>query len=143
MSTQAATPHQSFFARHEKLALVLVNAVFLGLLLVAGEIAARLSTGYDIGYYTEAKPGADGKLHYPYGIIPVNAQGYLDDEFDLASTRPRVGWFGDSVAMGVGAGYPYRISDLVRSNRSDINTWNFARLGQGFEPEKADKIVQD
>jgi hypothetical protein len=143
MSTQAATPHPSFFTRHEKLALVLINVLFLALLLGAGEIAARISTGYDIGYYTEAKPGPDGKLHYPYGIIPVNAQGYLDEEFDLASTKPRVGWFGDSVAMGVGAGYPYRISDLVRSNRSDINSWNFARLGAGFEPDKAEKIVKD
>ena len=143
MSTQAATPHSSFFTRHEKLALVLINVLFLALLLVAGEIAARISTGYDIGYYTEAKPGPDGKLHYPYGIVPVNTQGYLDEEFDLSSTKPRVGWFGDSVAMGVGAGYPYRISDLVRSNRSDINTWNFARIGAGFESEKAEKIARD
>ena len=132
----------SFFTRHEKLALVLINVVFLALLLVVGEIATRISTGYDIGYYTEAKPGPDGKLHYPWGIVPVNAQGYLDEEFDLASTKPRVGWFGDSVAMGVGAGYPYRISDLVRNSKSEINTWNFARLGAGFEGPVAKDAAQ-
>jgi hypothetical protein len=144
MSTDAAAaPHSNFFARHETLTLVLINAVFLALLLAAGEIAARISTGYDIGYYTEAKAGPDGKLHYPWGVVPVNAQGYLDENFDLASTKPRVGWFGDSVAMGVGAGFPYRISDLVRTSKSDINTWNFARLGAGFESEKAEKIAQE
>jgi hypothetical protein len=143
MSTEAATQHSSFFTRHEKLALVLINVVFFALLIGAGEIAARIATGYDIGYYTEAKPGPDGKLHYPWGIVPVNAQGFLDEEFDLSNNKPRVGWFGDSVAMGVGAGYPYRISDLVRNNRGDINTWNFARIGAGFESEKAQKIAQD
>jgi hypothetical protein len=106
MSTDVTVPHSSFFSRHEKLALVLINLFFLLLLLAVGEIAARISTHYQIGYYTEAKAGRDGLLHYPWGGVPVHAQGYLDEEFDLASTKPRVGWFGDSVAMGVGAGYP-------------------------------------
>jgi hypothetical protein len=35
------------------------------LLLAAGEIAARVSTHYEIGYYTEAKVGRDGYLLYP------------------------------------------------------------------------------
>ena len=143
MTIDASAPHPSFFSRHEKLTLVLINVVFVALLLVAGEIAARLTTNYEIGYYTEAKPGPDHKLHYPWGIVPVNAQGYLDEEFNLSSTKPRVGWFGDSVAMGVGAGYPYRISDLVRNSRSDVITWNFARLGAGFESDKAMQVAKD
>jgi hypothetical protein len=140
MSVNAITParHPSFFTRHEKLALVLINLVFFAVLLGAGEIAARIMTNYEIGYYTEAKAGPDGKLRYPWGILPVNKDGFLDEEFDLSSTKPRVGWFGDSVAMGVGAGYPYRISDLVRNARGDVNTWNFARIGAGFESDKAE-----
>jgi hypothetical protein len=142
MTIDATAPHSSFFARHEKLTLVLANFLLLLLLVAAGEIAARVSTHYEIGYYTEAKPGPDGKLHYPWGIVPVNAQGYLDEEFDLTSAKPRVGWFGDSVAMGVGAGYPYRISDIVRERTSGFNTWNFSRLGVGFEGRTAEEIAQ-
>lgn len=142
MSTDAAAPHSSFFTRHEKLALVLINLVFLVLLMAAGEIAARLSTQYEIGYYTEARVGRDGYLHYPWGVVPVNAQGYLDEDFDLASSKPRVGWLGDSVAMGVGAGYPYRISDIVRERLTGLSTWNFSRLGASFEGPVAEELAQ-
>lgn len=142
MSTDVTVPHSTFFTRHEKLSLVLINAFILALLLVVGEIAARITTQYEIGYYTEARAGRDGYLHYPWGVVPVNAQGYLDEEFDLASTKPRVGWFGDSVAMGVGAGYPYRISDIVRTQTSGVNTWNFSRIGASFEGPLAEELVQ-
>lgn len=142
MSIDATAPHPSFFARHEKLMLVLVNCVILLLLIGAGEIAARVSTNYEIGYYTEAKAGNDGFLRYPWGVVPVNAHGYLDENFDLAGQKPRVGWFGDSVAMGVGAGYPYRISDIVRGRYSNLDTWNFSRLGVGFEGRLAEEIAQ-
>jgi hypothetical protein len=142
MTIDATAPHSSFFARHEKLTLVLVNALMLLLLLGAGEIAARVSTHYEIGYYTEAKVGRDGYLRYPWGVGPVNAQGYLDETFDLTSTKPRVGWFGDSVAMGVGAGYPFRVSDIVRERTSGLNTWNFSRLGAGFEGPVAEATAQ-
>jgi len=142
MTIDATAPHSSFFAQHEKLTLVLANVFFLLLLLGVGEIAARLVTGYEIGYYTEAKVGRDGYLHYPWGVVPVNSDGYLDEHFDVASPKPRVGWFGDSVAMGVGAGYPYRVSDIVRENKSGLNTWNFSRLGVGFEGAGAEALAQ-
>ena len=142
MSIDTAAAHPSFFARHERLALVLVNLVFLVALLGIGEIATRFTTNYEIGYYTEAKTGRDGLLRYPYGVVPVNEHGYLDQAFNLASTKPRVGWFGDSVAMGVGAGYPYRISDIVRERSPNLETWNFARLGAGFDGDKAESIAQ-
>lgn len=142
MSTNAAAPLPSFFSRHEKLALVLINLVFLALLLGAGEIAARFSTSYEIGYYTEAKVGRDGYLRYPWGVVPVNGHGYLDEHFDLAGSKPRVGWFGDSVAMGVGAGYPYRVSDIVRERTGNLDTWNFSRLGVGFQGNVAEETAQ-
>ncbi len=142
MSVDAAAPQPSFFARHEKLALVLVNVIFLIVLIGIGEIAARVTTKHEIGYYTEAKAGSDGTLRYPWGVVPVNEHGYLDQPFNLASTKPRVGWFGDSVAMGVGAGYPYRISDIVRERFSNLETWNFSRIGAGFDSDKAEDIAR-
>jgi hypothetical protein len=142
MSIDATALHSSFFNRHEKLALVLVNVAFLALLLAVGEIAARLSTKYEIGYYTEAKVGRDGYLRYPWGVVPVNSHGYLDENFELSGTKPRVGWFGDSVAMGLGAGYPYRISDIARDRLRGLDTWNFSRLGTGFEGPVAEEAAQ-
>ena len=142
MSTQAAAQHSSFFARHEKLSLVLINLVFLAFLAGIGEIAARVTTKYEIGYYTEAKVGRDGMLRYPWGVVPVNSHGYLDENFDLGSTKPRVGWFGDSVAMGVGAGFPYRVSDIARERLPALSTWNFSRLGAGFDSDKAEAIAE-
>jgi hypothetical protein len=122
----------NFFTRHERLTLGLVNLVFLLLLLAAGEVVARFSTGYEIGYYTEAKVARDGFLHYPWGVVPVNSSGYMDEEFNLNSTKKRVGWFGDSVAMGVGAGYPYRVSDIIRTQYPKVENWNFGKLGTDF-----------
>jgi len=134
MSIETPVPPRklNFFSRHERLTLALVNLVFLLLILGVGEITARMLTGYEIGYYTEAKVARDGYLHYPWGVVPVNSAGYLDEEFNLNSTKPRVGWFGDSVAMGVGTGYPYRVSDIIRTQSPNLENWNFGKLGTDF-----------
>ena len=58
MTIDATAPHPSFFARHEKLALVLVNVFFLLLLLGAGEIAARLPPITRSATTPRPKPGA-------------------------------------------------------------------------------------
>jgi hypothetical protein len=139
----ATTPKLNFFTRHERLSLGLVNLFCLLLLLGVGEIAARISTNYEIGYYTEARAGRDGFLHYPWGVVPVNSHGYLDEEFNLNSSKKRVGWFGDSVAMGVGAGHPYRVSDLVRIQYGKLENWNFSRLGIGFDEQRAESIARE
>jgi hypothetical protein len=44
--------------------------------------------------------------------------------------------------MGVGAGYPYRISDIARDRLRGLDTWNFSRLGTGFEGPVAEEIAQ-
>ncbi len=142
VDAHAAAQKVTFFVRHPRITLALVNLVFLALLLIAGEIVARAWTGYEIGYYTEAKAGRDGLLRYPWGVVPVNSHGYLDEEFDLGNSKKRAGWFGDSVAMGVGAGYPHRISDLVRARRPAVDNWNFSRIGTGFDGERVEEEAQ-
>jgi hypothetical protein len=144
MSTQSqARPQErSFFRRHEKLTLALVNVFFLLLMLAIGETTARLLIGYEIGYYTEAKVAHDGQYHYPWGVVPVNSSGYMDEEFNLNSTKPRVGWFGDSVAMGVGAGYPYRVSDIIRAHYPKLENWNFGKLGTDFYGPRVEAEAQ-
>ena len=116
---------RSLLHRHEKKTLVLVNLLFLLLIIGAGEVIARFYTQYSLGYYTDTRVIKDGLLQYPWGVLPRNSYGFNDEEFDTTTAKPRVGWFGDSVAMGLGAGYPYRISDIVRARVPDIATWNF------------------
>jgi len=133
IQSSALTTKRNFFHRHEKLSLVLVNLLFLTLLLALGEIAARYVTHYEIGYYTDP-PAKNGMHHYPWGDVPINSLGFADQEFDLSGTKPRAGWFGDSVNAGLGAGYPYRMSDLVRAQFPKMDNWNLGgHFGSEFE----------
>jgi hypothetical protein len=56
------------------------------------------------------------------------APGFPDREFELRRIH-RVGYFGDSVTYGVGAGYGYRISDVLRDAYPDREHLTFANLG--------------
>ncbi len=116
---------RNFLHRHERKTLVLVNLLLLLFVIGAGEVIARLYTQYSINYYTDTRVITNGLLQYPWGVLPRNSLGFYDEEFDLTTTKPRVGFFGDSVAMGLGAGYPYRISDIVRAHVPDFAVWNF------------------
>jgi hypothetical protein len=145
MSTQLEVRPQksNFFRRHERLTLCLVNLFFLLLLLAAGEIVTRHLTHYEIGYYT-APPTKNGLNHYPWGSVPINSLGFADEEFNLNGTKPRVGWFGDSVNGGLGAGYPYRISDLIRQQFPNLDNWNTGgRFGSEFEAADWEKAATD
>lgn len=102
---------RSWLSRHPALALLAINGViFLGLSLTA-EFLLRLYIPYNPGYYT-AVEGNSREMVYPFGTIKINSLGFPDDEFELTKTE-RVGYFGDSVTYGVGAGDGYRISDLL------------------------------
>jgi hypothetical protein len=125
----------SAFERHKALTLVLVNLALLAAALGALEVYARLTAGYDIDYYAGAKsPGVHQK---PYGPVKINSMGFADDEFDLASTKPRVGYVGDSVNFGVGAGYGYRVSDILKRRFPAFEHWNLgAGVGTGLGATK-------
>jgi hypothetical protein len=98
--------------RHPRSAIVLVNLALFLFVLGGAELFLRWYLPLDPGYYIafEERPGL---YRYPYGILKYNSLGFPDGEFDLASTKPRIGYFGDSVTRGVGVGDGYRISDLL------------------------------
>lgn len=82
--------------------------------LVATEAVLRVFVSSDPAFYvafSDPEPGAT--VQYPYGEIYYNAEGFADGEFDAVKARPRVGYLGDSVCFGVGAGYGYRISEVI------------------------------
>ncbi len=107
------------------LALVLVGLAVFGV--AAAELLLRATLDYHIDYY--AGTTRPGSVAYPYGTILVNAHGQPDVEWDLDDPRPRVGFYGDSVTYGVGAGHGYRISDLVGDAHPELQVMTFAAVG--------------
>lgn len=117
------SPDRPWFARHPMRALLAVNvAVFAAILLVA-EITLRIVIPYNPGYYMSVT-GQSGELVFPYGTIYLNSDGFSDKEFDLSNPR-RIGHFGDSVTFGTGAGYGYRVSELLEEAYPEYEHMNF------------------
>lgn len=108
--------------------LFLVLAVMIGGM---AEIALRFIIPYDIGYYAAVRK--PGQYEYPYGTIYMNADGYPDEEFDLSGTKKRIGYFGDSIIFGVGAGAGYRLSDLLEKDYPRYDHWTFSMIANGVQ----------
>ncbi len=71
------------------------------------------------------------EIEYPWGKVPINSHGYPDQEFEFDS-KPRIGYFGDSVNFGVGAGYGHRISEYLEEAYPSYQHWNFGRIGEAL-----------
>ena len=131
----------SWINRHPWITLVLVNLILLCVVLGIFELYLRLTVTYSIDYYTGTSRAGE-RIEYPYGTVFRNSLGFADEEFDLASAKPRIGYFGDSVTYGVGAGYPYRITELVEAAVPAFEHWN---LGSGpgtqFEGDRILSLV--
>ena len=97
------TSDSGWLQRHPWVGLLMVNGVILGALLLAAELFLRAWVPYNPGDYISIS-GNDREIEYPYGTIRINSLGFPDDEFDLSKDL-RVGYFGESVTYGVGAGH--------------------------------------
>lgn len=130
----------SWLRRHPGVVLLAVNAVlFVGFALLA-EVFLRLYVPYNPGYYVAVR-GTSQEVEYPYGTIKINRDGFADIDFDL--TRPRqVGYFGDSVTYGVGAGYGYRFSDLLREAYPDLDHLNLGGIGLSVSQDTIDRSLE-
>jgi lysophospholipase L1-like esterase len=119
--------NSSWLRRHPRLALIGINlSIFLFVALIA-ELALRIYIPYNPGYYMSVE-GNSRELIYPFGIIKINSDGYPDEEFDRSKGR-NVGYFGDSVTYGVGAGHGYRFSDLLAEAYPEYEHMNFGGIG--------------
>jgi hypothetical protein len=113
--------------RHPGLVVSAVIALGLVLLLVFAELGLRMFGNLNIHYYTGyTKPGVH---EYPYGFIPINKDGNPDEEFTLIDGERRIGYFGDSITYGVGAGYNYRIPDILQAQFPAYRHWVLAQVG--------------
>jgi hypothetical protein len=108
--------------------------------LVVAEGGLRILTQTQPGYYTGFRePRNNAVYHFPYGDIRISHDGFPDEDFP-EDNRPRVGWFGDSVAFGVGAGAGYRVSDLVgKQDPREVHRC-FASIGDGFTDAGAERV---
>lgn len=131
--------NRTWLRRHPIVVLLAVNVVLFGFLLLAAEIFLRLWVPYNPGYYVAVR-GTSKEVEYPYGVIKINRDGFPDDEFDL-SRSPRVGYFGDSVTYGVGAGYGYRFTDYLRVAYPNYSHMNFGGIGLSVSRETIEQSL--
>ena len=120
-------------------ALFLVVTVGLGL-----EVALRFLVGFNPSYYMgfkDKKPGA--VIEYAYGTISINSDGFPDQEFLPTKEKPRIAYIGDSVCYGVGAGYGYRVSELLETAYPGFEHMNMSfGIGSGIFGETASLILK-
>jgi hypothetical protein len=135
------TPHA--FERHPALATVALALCVALLWFGIAEITARVVISYNPQYYTIVGD-AEGEIHFPFGVIRINSLGYPDDEFDLEDPRPRIGYVGDSVTYGIGAGHGHRFSDLIEKRFSHYQHMTLGSVGEGFRSqERIESLVKE
>lgn len=131
----------SFLHRHPIIGAIglLVGTVALTVGIL--EISLRFLIDYKIGYYMGV-PNDPGVVEFPFGTVPFNSLRFPDAEFDLDDPRPRVGYVGDSVTFGVGAGYGYRMTEVLEEFYPDRQHMNLSwGLGTGMTPATASAVL--
>ncbi|MFT7529060.1 MAG: hypothetical protein ACI9FD_000056 [Gammaproteobacteria bacterium] len=106
---------------------VWINMLLIGVVLLIGEGITRYSVNYHPGYYTGII-AKDECTEYPYGKVCLNDRGFPDVNFAYRDGVPRLGYFGDSICYGVGAGMPYRFTDLLAKRFSEIDQYNYCYM---------------
>lgn len=129
-----------WFSRHPVLALLGMNAALVLLIGLIAELILRISIPYNPGYYI-AVAGNSTELIYPYGTIYMNSYGFSDKEFDLENPN-RIGYFGDSVTYGTGAGYGYRVTELLEEVYPEHEHMNFGGIDLSASNETIDYFTR-
>ena len=119
-----------------------INNLFLNfsviiLLTFFGELLTRFLIDYKSDYYAIPKKviGSKSNIH-PYGFIPVNSNKQFDQEWDNPKLKKRYGYIGDSVIYGVGAGFPYRITEYLDIFEPNIEHVNLSASLEVFTSNK-------
>ncbi|UCE85103.1 MAG: hypothetical protein JSU66_12200 [Deltaproteobacteria bacterium] len=121
---------RGWIARH-RAAARLLYLLAAGLFVLGSlELLLRVVVRYEPGYYVAfADPEPGTEVHYAYGAIRFNSLGYPDDEFDTLKSKPRIGYVGDSVCYGIGAGHGYRITEVLDELAPGYEHLNFGAPG--------------
>ena len=117
-----------FIERHQRG--ILVGWTVLLMCLLAGAAEVRIHTLANRGDYYIGRTVSKRLIRYPFGDMPFNSDGYPDRDWDPADLRERVGFWGDSITSGVGAGFGYRYTDLIGAARHDRYYMDFGGPGR-------------
>jgi hypothetical protein len=143
----------TFLQRHPRWSAALLLTSAVSITLGISELAARYLLTYEPDYYTARRVAdgalvysstrsAQGELTYPYGTIKINSFGFPDEEFDLEDDRSRIGYIGDSVTFGVGAGYGYRITEILEEYYPEMQHMNMSHgLGAGVTAKTIKEVL--
>jgi hypothetical protein len=139
----ARTRARALIERHQRLILVAWTVFVLCLLAVVAELVLRRTTSYRVDYYT-GRFVSKRLIGFPFGDMPFNAHGYPDHDWADDDPRPRVGFWGDSITSGVGAGFGYRFTDVIGSSRPERDYRNFGGVGEDgiADAAAADKVIE-
>ncbi len=111
-----------------------INLIFLAITFSGIEFLFRLLFNFNSNFYgldSRTKPGLVNV--HPYGEIPINSGNYYDNEWEETKTKKRFAYFGDSVVYGVGAGYPFRITEYLDQFNNEVEHVNISGgLGANF-----------
>ena len=133
---------RALIERHQRLILLTWTLLVLCALAGVAEAVLRHTTHYRIDYYTGTFVSRR-LIRFPFGDMPFNAHGYPDREWRDDDPRVRVGFWGDSITSGVGAGFGYRFTDLIGAARPDRDYRNFGGVGEDgiADATAADKVI--
>lgn len=107
--------------------IIAVNLILLMGVGVFFEFFLRKTINFDAFYYgMKASKGKRNFNIHPYGKIPINKAGFYDNEWNIPKTKPRFAINGDSVIYGVGAGYPFRITEYLDDFKANIEHINIS-----------------
>lgn len=118
------------FSKRPVLTIILLNLIILITVIGVAEIFLRLYIPYNPGYFTGINVH-NKTIVYPWGKISTNSMGFPDQEF-IFSNKPRIGYVGDSVNYGMGAGYGYRISEYLEAAYPMFDHWNLGYVGNSI-----------
>ena len=130
------------FEKYPKPTLLVISLILLIVCLVLLEIGVRMLVSFSPPYYSSYPNSNIRLIRYPYGDIPINDAGFPDSEISPTKIKKRIAYVGDSVCYGVGAGYGYRISELLENALPEFEHINMAvGLDTGMSYENTTKVV--
>jgi hypothetical protein len=140
--SQARAGARALIERHQRLILTAWILLILCVLAGLAEFVLRQTTAYRVDYYTGTFV-SKRLIRFPFGDMPFNAYGYPDRDWLDDDSRPRVGFWGDSITSGVGAGFGYRFTDIIGIGRPDRDYRNFGGVGEDgiADAAAADKVI--
>ncbi len=116
-------------------------SIFLSIffVLIFLEIICRIFIKFEKDYYTASKKlQRENIINHPYGQIPVNKEGFFDEDFDFKNNKKKIAYFGDSIVYGVGAGFPYRFTEYLDKLSPEFDHLNLSG-GVGISLENWDQ----